>query len=255
MAKIDLTIFVSPMGHDVNRACKRICRWLDETGAFNTRVVGTYPDAEMSIGEYMSDVNLVRKADVFFFICTEQYFNTPELRKNLEDAVANGTGIVFFHGQHPAYQDWAEAEKMLGLLWRETGWHGDFGDFLVKPTEKKHPITEGVKPFHTKEELFCGLTNVWNVPLEVLMTSYSDEKIYNRHSQHGTGKDEPVLTTGTYGKGRCVDFLLGHVWPYYTGHGLYENTMIAFKAPEFKTLLLRSLEWAATGEVVKTKNV
>ena len=46
--------------------------------------------------------------------------------------------------------------------------------------------------------------------------------------------------------------LLGHVWPYYTGHGMGENTMLSFVPKEFRKMFVRSCEWAATGKVEKT---
>ena len=139
---------------------------------------------------------------------------------------------------------------MIGLLWRETALHCDYHSCHVSITGD-HPITRGITDFDTNDEIFCRLTNVWNVPMDVLATAYSDDKLYSRWSVPGTGREEPILTVGSYGKGRTVDFLLGHVWNYYTGHGLLENTLAALEPPQFQTLLLRSCEWAATGQVIQ----
>ncbi len=244
-----ITMFVSPMGHDVNYVSSLLARWLEQTRMYQVTVVGECPHAVDTIENFMGDAGRIKATDLFFFLCADEHWKDESIRKNLEKAVAGGTPILFFHGLHPCFRDWAEIEKMIGLLWRDEASHGDFNYCDVKMTETEHPITEGITGFRTKDELFCGLSNVWNVEFEVLATAYSDPELESRWSAKGTGNNEPVLTVGNYGKGRTVDFILGHKWMYYTGHGLLENSTIAFEPPQFKTLLLRSCEWAITGDV------
>ena len=248
-----ITMFVSPMGHDVNRISALCSRWLTETGLFRVEIVGECPAAKRSIEDFMEDPAAIAATDLFYFVCSDDHWHNPRHQKAFEEAVAGGIPVFFSHGLHPCFRDWPEIEKMIGLLWREEASHGDFDFFDVRMTEEKHPITEGVEGFHTKEELFCALTNVWNVPLQVLVTAHSPAERISRHAQPGTGNEEPLLTLGNYGQARIVDFILGHVWTHYTGHGLLENTTIAFEPPQVKTLLLRSCEWAITGKVEATK--
>lgn len=59
---------------------------------------------------------------------------------------------------------------------------------------------KGVTAFDTKEELYCSLSNVQNVPLEVLATVHSPKEHISRHGAPGTGNEEPVLTLGKFGK-------------------------------------------------------
>jgi uncharacterized protein len=66
----------------------------------------------------------------------------------------------------------------------------------------------------------------------VLATAFSDKKIDPKNSD----KDEPVVWVATYGKGRVCENVLGH-------------DVAAMKSPGFQTLLIRGVEWAATGEV------
>lgn len=249
MNKYNVAMFVSPMGHDVNRIAVIVKRWLEETGKFEVTVAGEHSQAVTSIEEYMLDESKVGNTDLFFFLCSDDHWKDPEVEKRLAEAVAGGKGIIFNHGLHPGFRNNPEIEKMVGLLWRQTAVHGDFNYCDVSMTEEKHPITEGISGFRTADELFCLLENPWNVPMKVLATAYSDPDLKSRWGLPGTGRNEPVLTIGDYGKGRTVDFLLGHVWPYYTGHGLLENTTVSMEPPQFKTLLLRSCEWAAAGEV------
>lgn len=259
MEKYRAVMLVSPMGHDVNRICTIVSKWLTETGIFQVEIAGTYPDAKISIEEYMLNRDKVLETDLFFFLCADDYWKNKETEQNLAEAVREGKGVLFFHGLHPCFEGNKEIEKMIGLLWRETATHGDFNYFDVSMTDAaskiKHPITDGVTPFRTKEELFCLLSNPWNVPVEILVTAYSDPNVVSRWGFHGTGRDEPVLTIGKYGKGNTVNFILGHVWEYYTGHGLMEDSTIALEPPQFKTLLMRSCEWAVAGKVEATKNI
>lgn len=255
MNKYKAVILVSPMGHDVNRICTIVSKWMVQTGIFDVSVAGTYPEAEDSIEGYMTDKAKVNQTDLFFFLCADDYWKNPLTERNLAEAVSGGKGALFFHGLHPCFQENPEIEKMIGLLWRETATHGDFNYCNVSMTGEKHPITEGVENFRTKEELFCLLTNPWDVPVKVLTTAYSDPDIVSRWGLHGTGRQEPVLTVGNYGRGNTVNFILGHVWTYYTGHGLMEDSTIALEPPQFKTLLMRSCEWAVTGRVEQTKEI
>ena len=65
---------------------------------------------------------------------------------------------------------------------------------------------------------------------EVLATAYSDKSKDPRN----TGKQEPVVWVATYGKGRVCANVLGH-------------DLEAMKSAGFQTLLIRGVEWAATG--------
>lgn len=190
----------------------------------------------------------------FLLLCPGEHFD-DETKKILEQAVSDGKGLLCYHGVHPSYNTWPAAEAMIGLLWCEEASHGDYDYFTVQPTAPDHPIMKGVTAFDTKEELYCGLSNVQNVPLEVLATAHSPKEHISRHGAPGTGNEEPVLTLGKFCKGITVNFLLGHVWPYYTGHGLLENTLLSLRPPQFKTMLLRSCEWAARGEIILTGGI
>lgn len=249
MKKYQVVMLISPMGHDVDRIATLVRKWLLETGKFEVTFAGTHKEAECSIESYMIDKEKISNTDLFYFLCSDEYWQNPETEKNLAQAVEMGKGVLFFHGLHPCFKDHHEIEKMVGFMWREKATHGDFNYWDVSMTEEEHPITKGIKSFITKDELFCLLENPFETPQKILVTAYSDEKVQSRWSHEGTGREEPVLTIGNYGKGRTVNFILGHVWTYYTGHGLMEDTMIAFEPSEFKILLMRSCEWAVSGEV------
>lgn len=252
MEKIRAAMLIAPMGHDVARISEQFVKWMEKSGVFEVKRAGDFPGSTVSIHDFLTDKENVAWTEVFLLMCPDESFDA-ETMDILEQAVAGGKGILCYHGVHPCYRDWPAMEAMIGLLWRETASHGDYDYFTVQPTLPEHPIMEGITPFETKEELYCGLSNVQNVSLTVLATAHSPKERISRHGQPGTGNEEPVLTLGSYGKGITVNFLLGHVWTHYTGHGLLENTLLSLRPPQFKTLLLRSCEWAARGEIVLTK--
>lgn len=164
-------------------------------------------------------------------------------------AVEAGAGVVFIHAANNAFgwpkpessegdQPWPEYEKMVGLLWREGSGHGSFRHFDVKFVDKEHPITRGLPNFSKHpDELYHKLVNVHNTPMHLLAEAYDNSEA------GGSGKNEPVAMTLEYGKGRVFHTPLGHVWEGS------DDQKASIADPQFKTLLARGAEWAATGEV------
>lgn len=150
------------------------------------------------------------------------------------NAVKGGKGLVVYHhassafvGSSPFEQ---EFEKVIAGGWRKQGYHGKMHDFTVTP-RKQHPITKGLKEFkHGRDELYQN--SVILPGSEVLVTAYSDAK----RDPKNTGKDEAMVWVATYGKGRVYHNVMGH-------------DVEAMQSQGFKALLIRGVEWAATGEV------
>lgn len=249
---------VHPGGHDVYRVAENYKRMLDQTEAFDVLAVCDNPSVgDIGFESYFAG-DYMEHCEVFVFNCGNYRFNIKAEQKRLEDAVAAGAGFVFLHGDHPCYwkeagfAPWSEVEKMAGLMWRECTVHGDYADAHIKIRNREHPVMQGMEDFDTRDEIFCRCENVFGVPLDVLATAYSDPEVVSRHGLHGTGRDEPVAVAGTYGKGRTFNYLLGHVWPFYTGHGLGENTMLSFCPEPMQKIFVRACEWTATGTVERT---
>lgn len=245
-------------GHDVHRVAKNNKILLDASGAFDLTIVCDGPGlGDIGFDQYLAG-GAIAGCDAIIFNCGNYRFNTLAEQKILENAVAGGKGFVFLHGDHPCYwpqagmQPWAELEKMAMLLWREPTTHGDYGNHHVTIAPAAHPITAGLGDFDTRDEVFCTLQNPHNVPYTVLASAYSDPGVISRHGLPGTGCNEPVALVGQYGKGRTYNQVLGHVWPYYTGHGLGENTMASFAPRAFRQMFVRGCEWVATGKVERT---
>jgi type 1 glutamine amidotransferase len=94
-----------------------------------------------------------------------------------------------------------------------------------------HPITKGMPADfrHSNDELYQN--SVMLPGSVVLATAYSD----NSTDKKNSGKDEPVVWVANYGKGRVCENVLGH-------------DVAAMQSPGFQTLLIRGVEWCATGK-------
>jgi type 1 glutamine amidotransferase len=153
-------------------------------------------------------------------------------KKAFIDAVKGGKGLVVYHHASSAFVGSTdfdrEFEKAIAGGWRKQGHHGKMHEFTVT-VRKDHPITKNIGEFkHGRDELYQN--SVLLPGSEVLVTAYSDGKIDPKN----TSKDEPMVWVAKYGKGRVCDNVLGH-------------DVEAMQSSGFQTLMIRCVEWAATG--------
>jgi type 1 glutamine amidotransferase len=216
-----------------------------ETAPFLAKILtkaGMRADVTEKPSKDLTDENLA-KYDVLLL----NYRNTPqgakanpasvwseENRKAFLKAVKDGKGLYVYHWASSAFTGESdfekEYEKAIAGGWRKQGNHGKMHEFTVT-VRKKHPITEGIKEFvHGRDELYQN--SVMLKGSEVLATAYSDKE----KDPKNTGKHEPVVWVSKYGKGRVVNNVLGH-------------DTVAMQGKGFQTLLIRGVEWAATGKV------
>lgn len=155
-------------------------------------------------------------------------------KKAFTDAVKGGKGLVVYHHASAAFVGTAEFdkefEKVIAGGWRKQGNHGKMHEFTVT-TRKEHAVTKGVTEFtHGRDELYQNsLIPEGSV---VLCTAYSEKS----KDAKNTGKHEPVVWVATYGKGRVYHNSLGH------------DVEAMKSSTGFAVLLVRGVEWAATGK-------
>lgn len=158
---------------------------------------------------------------------------SDENKTAFAEAVKKGKGLVVYHHASSAFTGDSdlerEFEKVIAGGWRKQGNHGKMHEFTVT-VRKDHPITKGITEFkHGRDELYQN--SVILPGATILATAYSEKSIDPKN----TGKDEPVVWVATYGKGRVCNNVLGH-------------DVQGMQSPGFKTLMIRGVEWAATGE-------
>ena len=157
-------------------------------------------------------------------------------KKAFSDAVHGGKGLVVYHHASSAFVGGSEYDKEFEQIiaggWRKQGNHGKRHEFNVAIRKGDHPITKGLPAefAHSNDELYQNSVMFPNSV--VLATAFSDKK----KDPKNTDKHEPVVWASSYGKGRVCENVLGHDVP-------------AMKASlGFQALLVRGVEWAATGD-------
>jgi type 1 glutamine amidotransferase len=188
----------------------------------------------------LTDDNLA-KYDVFLLNYKDTKNGGPNTRwseenqKAFADAIRGGKGLLVYHHASSAFTSGSafdkEFERIIAGGWRKQGNHGKRHVFTVT-IKGDHPITKGMPEHfvHANDELYQN--SVMLPDSTVLATAFSDKSIDPKNS----GKDEPVVWVATYGKGRVCENVLGH-------------DVEAMKSLGFQTLLIRGVEWAATGKV------
>lgn len=156
---------------------------------------------------------------------------TAESKKAFANAIAGGKGMVSFHAASAACNDWGEFQEISGLTWKwEYTSHTVYHTFKVVIGDVPHPITEGMTDFYITDELYQKMVQLSKSDFQV------HAKAFAGTDWGGTGKWEPMLITTQLGKGRGVNFLLGH-------------DVATMRNIAWQTIMLRSTEWAATGKV------
>ena len=166
-------------------------------------------------------------AVVLHFMNWEQPDPGPDARANLKRFVEGGKGLVLVHFACGAFQGWDEFRNLAGRSYDpKLPPHDPFGAFRVEIADKEHPITKGIQPFETTDELYTCLAG--DRPVDVLATAKSKVD----------GKDYPMAFAFAYGAGRVFHSPLGH-------------DAAALANPPVAELFRRGCAWAAGAPPVK----
>jgi type 1 glutamine amidotransferase len=232
---------------------KMMKKYLEETGLFEVEVAttapkGTDPTFRPEFSKYDVVVSNYNGADW-----------PAETRDAFVQYLKNGGGFVIVHAADNAFGKWKEYNEIIGVggwdgrnensgpyvylsedgkLVRDNspgsgGHHGPEHPFSVVVRDADHPITQGMPRewMHAKDELYDKLRGP-AANMRILATAYADP------AKGGSGRNEPMIFTVTYGKGR--------VFHTPMGHGNYSQECVGFI-----TTLKRGTEWAASGKVTQ----
>ncbi len=229
-APIPVLIVSGASNHDWKWTSTSLEQMLDESGLFAADVTSepakTLADA-VALAKYRALV---------------LDYNGPrwgaEAEKAFLKAVEQGTGVCVIHAANNAFAGWTEYETLVGYLWRQgaTG-HGKFHAFDVTVIDREHPVTRGLFDLRVHpDELYPRMWRAPGTNHRVIANAWSSTE------SGGTGAAGPMITVGSYGKGRVFHTPLGHVWTDDP------KSRASHADPQFRELVVRGTEWAATGE-------
>jgi type 1 glutamine amidotransferase len=231
---------------------------LEETGLFSVEIIIT-PDKGGDMKTFNPDFSKYKLVVIDYNGDSwSEKTNTAFV-----DFVKNGGGVVIYHAADNSFPNWKEYNEMTGLGgWGERnqkdgpyvyyknnqlvtdtsagngGSHGKRREFLVLTRITDHPITRGlpVAWLHGTDELYSQLRGPAK-NMQILATAFADSA-----AGGGTMRDEPMLMTITFGKGRIFHTTMGHA---DVGGGP------SMHCAGFITTLQRGAEWAVTGDVTQ----
>jgi type 1 glutamine amidotransferase len=258
--KLSVLIVDGMNNHDWERATRILKAILLDSGRFTVNVA-TSPPASAPAEKWQAWKPDFARYDVVVVNFNGGHTDkgvhwSRDVEKSLEDYVSGGGGLVVYHAANNSFPNWAAYNRMIGLGWRDKGFgpsvivnedgkvvtipkgqglnpgHGPEHDFVVTVLDGDHPITR-------------GMPRNWLHPHEQLT-----------HGQHGPAENMTVLTYAyskdtkqrevmdwviPYGKGRVYTTMLGHLWK--------DGPETAMLCIGFQTMILRGVEWAASGRV------
>lgn len=180
------------------------------------------------------------------------------VKADFEAYVEGGGGVVFIHSSVIPMENWPVWNRMTGLgAWNgrnekwgpyvymqdgkvirdeRAGWAGYHGlqhHIVVDNQALDHPIVKGLPTswHHFKDEIYLHLRGPAE-NLEIIATTRDGDR------------DEPLLWTVRYGKGRIFVDVLGHC-------GSDPKMIYSMTCTGYQTTFLRGCEWAATGAVTQ----
>ncbi len=186
-----------------------------------------YPSVSVTVTEDVEDLRLenLKNYDVLLVVKLPiEGGNPPDfVKEGMIQFLKDGGGLVVTHFAVANAQEWSDSIDIFGAMWVSgKSTHGPYHNFRVDIADEGHPIIEGVRPFHTDDELYYNL--LMRPDMHVILTA--DEERF------GHIVKEPMLATHYVHNARCVYFALGH-------------DAASVKSPEYRKILVQSIEWAA----------
>jgi type 1 glutamine amidotransferase len=152
--------------------------------------------------------------------------STKEMRRNLEEYVKAGGGLVAIHWAIDNFHDWPEFEDLLGRRWKEGTSGEEHGSFEVKVVDTAHPIGRRLTAFKTPDQEAIHFDLAGSAKVHVIATALLPK----------ARQEVAVGFAHEFGMGRVFFTPLGHSKTSRDSDG-------------FRQLLTRAVEWAATGDV------
>jgi quinoprotein glucose dehydrogenase len=189
-------------GHDWRRLTAALIQTLEQD-----------PRLDVDVTENIEDLATSKLADYDLLVMNYNNWDRPGLsdaaKAGFVRYLKNGGGLALIHFANGAFNytlpnkesEWKEYRtRIVRRAWMHDlpSGHDAYGPFHVDIAADKSPITTGLQPFDTTDELY--FKQVGDLPITPLVTAHSKT----------TGQDEPLAWAYRYGKGRIFQTLLGH---------------------------------------------
>jgi type 1 glutamine amidotransferase/mono/diheme cytochrome c family protein/glucose/arabinose dehydrogenase len=198
--------------------------------------------------EFLATAELHRADVVVLNYCNWEKAGLSDAAKtNFVKYLRSGGGLVIVHFANGAFHfslpgappsDWPEwRTRICRRVWDHTSdpasgqmksGHDGYGPFRVEIVSQNHPVTKGLSPFETRDELYFNQQGT--EPIDVLATAHSKT----------TGRDEPIAFVYRYGAARVFQTFLGH-------------DAAALRSPGMAQLIRRGTLWAAGADPGKVE--
>ncbi len=200
-------------GHQPKEVSEILEASLQSKGVEVMRVDNMAPLADASV---MSTVDVVVPVWTMGQMEKEQW-------QGLNSAVKAGCGVAGVHGgMGDAFRGNLEYQWMTG---GQFVGHPHVGDYTVRMTGIKHPVTEGLAShFPYKSEQYYMITDPGNTVLADTLYEYDGRRILM-----------PVVWVKTWGRGRVFYSALGHCAKEFTDY------------PQVLEMTVRGILWSAQG--------
>jgi hypothetical protein len=222
--KVRVLVLSGMNNHAWRKTSPQLRAILEQSGRFDVRIneelLGITSETLAKYDVVLSDYNGPRVGEVF--------------EKALLDFVSGGKGLAIVHAANNAFSGWDAFDRLIGFTWRQGAYHPAFGQYGVTIVDANHPITQGLKDFDTTDEMYCNLRRHPSAQFTLLATSIAPSGAVQ-------GMAQPMALVAEHGQGRVFHTPLGHV--------MSDEQMVSMRNPGFQALLLRGVEWAATGQV------
>lgn len=156
-----------------------------------------------------------------------------ETGRRFAEFTRNGGGVVIYHAADNAFPHWPDYNRICALggwegrseqsgpwaYWKDGrlvkdsspgigGSHGRQHEYVLNVRTPNHPIAKGLPARwrHARDELYDRMRGPGDVDA-LLFTAYSDP------STGGSGREEPLIFTVKFGRGRIFHTMLGHAGP------------------------------------------
>ncbi|WP_375195680.1 ThuA domain-containing protein [Sphingobium sp.] len=240
-ARINCVLIAGGLYHDFDFARLELLKLLGEDPRVRTRVFEDY-----------ANIDAIREAD-FLITYTCDVIPPLEVQEALRDWVKDGGRWYALHGTNSVlrlfdnglYGSPRWAPLMMETLGTQFIAHPPIAPYKVTVADPDHPLTQGVEPFETTDELYLmerhgDLHVLLETEFEGEATGF-DEHVW-AHDRH------PVLYIKPQGAGAVLYNTLGHCRGHYDMQPALDwwpqVDRCAWDLPVFYDLLRRGIAWA-----------